>query len=159
MRSLPIPVELDESQWPPDIPREEPPADQLYRYIGYHIATERILQRVSRRQLAQMAGCSLDTLTRCERGRTKTELTHLLAIAESLGAPLSMFLPGDRTLRGTIALMRDLCPSDKQCILARAAYLAKAGPCPTCYREGQDRQLRALLEGTGGALDKGERMC
>lgn len=66
---------------------------EINEFIGHHVRTYRKRLRLSQEDLAHVLDKSLGTVSGWERGRTSITAADLVAVAVTLGQPMSAFLP------------------------------------------------------------------
>ncbi|KAB8163039.1 helix-turn-helix domain-containing protein [Streptomyces sp. 3MP-14] len=62
--------------------------------VGRRVRAARLRANLSQGDLAQLAGLDIKTVNRIENGLTSPVLDHLLDIADALGVPPAVLMPG-----------------------------------------------------------------
>lgn len=65
---------------------------EFIKEIGFKIKIERMRQKISQEQLAEMADCSLSYIGFVERGEMSLSLYNFVRIAQALKLPIDKFL-------------------------------------------------------------------
>lgn len=65
------------------------PLDDLLRQIGSNVRSERVLQSLNQRQLAEKSGVAQGNISAIENGRIDIQIGTLFKISEALGTSFS----------------------------------------------------------------------
>ena len=72
---------------------EQPSPCDIQGTFGWKLRNERYKQGISQEELAEMAGCSVDTVKRYEKGIAGMKLEMAWYLAEALRVPFESLLP------------------------------------------------------------------
>jgi transcriptional regulator with XRE-family HTH domain len=142
---------LVKDAWPEDLPQEPPAREDIDRYIGYQLATQRTTQNRTRREVAHSAGVSLSHYTAYERGTRSVSVATLCRLAVALDVPLVRLLPVSPHLRGIACALERLAPGDQESLVRRAWRLCGGVGAPGILTHPLPHSEAAEGEGlTGG---------